>query len=60
MNKIGLGFRLAVCAALLAAVTAIAQQPAPTPPGPVPPAILTARKIFVSNAGADSGLFPSP
>jgi len=60
MNRIGLGFRLAASAALLAAVAAIAQQPVPTPAGPVPPAILAAKKIFVSNAGADSGLFPSP
>ena len=29
-------------------------------PAPVPPAISSAGKIFVSNAGADSGLFPSP
>jgi hypothetical protein len=28
--------------------------------GPVPPAVAAAKKIFVSNAGADSGLFPSP
>jgi hypothetical protein len=30
------------------------------PPVSVPPALLTARTVFVSNAGADSGLFPSP
>lgn len=29
-------------------------------PAPVPPALLNARKVFVSNAGADSGLFPHP
>jgi len=58
--RIGFGFRSAVCAALFAAVAALAQQPASTPPGPVPPAIRAAKKIFVSNAGADSGLFPSP
>lgn len=34
---------------------AIAQQPAP-----IPPALSTAKKVFVSNAGADSGLFPHP
>jgi hypothetical protein len=60
MNKVSFGFRLAVSAALLAAVAAIAQQPVPSPAGPVPQAILAAKKIFVSNAGADSGLFPSP
>lgn len=60
MRKPSSGFRLVVCTALLAAVAAVAQQPAPTPAGPVPPAILAAKKIFVSNAGSDSGLFPSP
>jgi hypothetical protein len=60
MNRIESGFRTVVCAALLAATAAIAQQPATGGPGPVPPAILNAKKIFVSNAGADSGLFPSP
>jgi hypothetical protein len=41
-----------------------AQQPTPTPatpkPAPVPTALLHAKKIFISNAGADSGLFPHP
>lgn len=27
---------------------------------PVPPALLNARRVFISNAGADSGLFPHP
>ena len=27
---------------------------------PVPPTIVAAKKVFVSNAGADSGLFPHP
>src|ERR1700731_3064569 len=30
------------------------------PLAPVPAELLSARKIFVSNAGADSGLFPHP
>jgi hypothetical protein len=60
LRRTSLGFRAAVCAALLAAVAAVAQQPSPTPVAPVPPAIRAAKKIFVSNAGADSGLFPSP
>jgi len=58
--RIGFAFRLAVWAALLLAVAARAQQPAHTQAGPVPPAILAAKKIFVSNAASDSGLFPSP
>jgi hypothetical protein len=60
LSKVDIGFRAVLCAALLAASAAIAQQPTPTAAGPVPPAILAAKKIFVSNAGADSGLFPSP
>jgi len=38
---------------------AFAQQMPPySGAGPVPPAITQAKKIFVSNGGADSGLFP--
>jgi hypothetical protein len=39
-------------------VTALAQEAAPV--APVPPALYAARKVFISNAGADSGLFPHP
>jgi len=53
-----------LCAfALLSGVAASAQQPdrpAPTVMAPVPPLLLSAKKIFISNAGADSGLFPHP
>jgi hypothetical protein len=49
-----------VCGALLFAVPARAQERPPTAGAPVPPALLTAKKIFISNAGADSGLFPHP
>ncbi len=51
---------------LLFTLTAAAQMsphaasPIAPPPPSVPPALLTARTVFVSNAGADSGLFPSP
>lgn len=41
---------------LLLTCTAVAQQTT----GPVPPALTTAKSVFVSNAGADSGLFPEP
>jgi hypothetical protein len=51
---------IALFSALLFANVAFAQQAAPAPTAPVPQAILDAKKIFVSNAGADSGLFPSP
>lgn len=55
-------FFLLVCASLLFAVAASAQT---TPPpalalAPVPPALLNAKTVFISNAGADSGLFPHP
>jgi hypothetical protein len=60
LNKICFDIQTALCAALLTVASALAQQPAPTPDAPVPAAIRTAAKIFVSNAGADSGLFPSP
>ena len=50
-----------VGAALLFAVEAAAQAPAPPVSlAPVPPALLNARTVFISNAGADSGLFPHP
>ena len=49
---------------LFLTLTAAAQsQPAsPAAPAhpPVPPAILSAKTIFISNAGSDSGLFPHP
>jgi hypothetical protein len=46
------------CAVLLGASIASAQQPAPQ--APVPAAIPAAKSIFISNGGADSGLFPAP
>jgi hypothetical protein len=64
-----IGFVLRASLILLPIIgTATAQNPsAPTPGsvtaparGPVPPALTAARSIFVSNAGADSGLFPKP
>src|SRR5271170_36844 len=53
---------LILCAALLFVSGAGAQTPPPPPPqlAPVPPALLNAKTIFISNAGADSGLFPHP
>lgn len=60
MNRIGLLSRSLVCAAFISAAAASAQLPAYTQAGPVPQAILSAKKLFVSNAGSDSGLFPSP
>lgn len=57
---------LALCLLPVISNTATAQNtstPGPVPVslhGPVPTAISAARSIFVSNAGADSGLFPKP
>jgi hypothetical protein len=48
---------------LVSGVAATAQQAAPSAPAvvaPVPSLLLSAKKIFISNAGADSGLFPHP
>ncbi|MGO9339930.1 MAG: hypothetical protein ACLPY1_20715 [Terracidiphilus sp.] len=53
-------FRMVLCGVLFLADAALAQQAVPVPAAPIPQAILDAKKIFVSNAGADSGLFPSP
>jgi len=59
LKAIGLVLRAVVCVVSMFAVAGVAQQPKPQP-GPVPPAISAAKRIFVSNAGADSGLFPEP
>jgi len=59
MGRLGFGFRSIVCAVLLSTV-AQAQKPTSTQTGPVPPAILAAKTIFISNAVADSGLIRSP
>jgi hypothetical protein len=48
-----------VAVLLSSAATALAQTPAKSGP-PIPPAILAAKTIFISNAGADGGLFPMP
>jgi hypothetical protein len=45
---------------LLSITAAVAQQPSVSETAPVPPAIFTAKKVFISNAGSDSGLFPQP
>jgi hypothetical protein len=60
MTRISRSTPMVLCGAFLVASSAFAQQAAPASAAPVPPAILAAKKIFVSNAGGDSGLFPSP
>lgn len=60
MNRKGFSVFILACAALLSAAAACAQLPNYTQAGPVPQAILAAKSLFISNAGSDSGLFPSP
>ena len=45
---------------MLSEIASVAQQPAPVAIAPASPLLLNAKKIFISNAGADSGLFPHP
>jgi len=47
-------------AALGLSLHCMAQQPDANATAPVPSALRNAKTIFVSNAGADSGLFPQP
>jgi hypothetical protein len=60
MKKIRGFLCLGAAVTLLASAFAFSQTPATTAAGPVPQALLNAKSIFVSNAGADSGLFPDP
>jgi hypothetical protein len=53
-------FLISTCALVFGTDTAQAAQTGDAPPAPVPAAISTAKRIFISNAGADSGLFPHP
>jgi hypothetical protein len=56
-------FRISVCLGLavtFGGVIAFAQQAAPLAVAPVPSQLLNAKTVFISNAGADSGLFPHP
>jgi hypothetical protein len=49
-----------LAAAICISAAGLAQMPTTSQPGPIPPALTTSKTIFVSNAGSDSGLFPSP
>lgn len=60
MNKIEAVLCAAVLMALLTPSTASGASSGAAVAGPVPPAITSAKRLFVSNAGADSGLFPEP
>jgi hypothetical protein len=51
--------KIALIVVCLTATFDHAQTPA-GPHAPVPTTILSARKLFIANGGADAGLFPSP
>ena len=56
-------FRLIAClsvVAFLCGSAAVGQEPVTPASAPVPSLLLNAKKVFISNAGADSGLFPHP
>jgi hypothetical protein len=55
-----LGSLWLACIAILSTVAASAQEVPEAGGAPMPPALFTAKKVFVSNVGADSGLFPRP
>jgi len=57
MNRIGSGLRFAACTLVFFPLSALAQQPATTPPGPIPRAILSAKTLFVSNSASVRGLY---
>ena len=63
-DRTRLGLAAVVCAAaLLNGAAVCGQEPSSNAPialAPVPTPLLNARKVFISNAGADSGLFPHP
>jgi hypothetical protein len=53
-------FGLFACLGLVSlssTVALVAQQAAPVAIAPVPALLLDAKRVFISNAGADSGLF---
>lgn len=57
MQAFRLGSRCIFAATFLTASLTFAQNPQPAP---IPPAILSAKTIFLANGGADAGLFPHP
>jgi hypothetical protein len=59
MIRFGL-IRGLVLVVLLPGAFAVGQEPVTPASAPVPLLLLNAKKVFISNAGADSGLFPHP
>lgn len=60
MRRIAICWSVCLGAAFAVGSVCRAQMPAYTQPAPVPPALTTAKTVFLSNAGGDSGLFPEP
>jgi len=62
VNRTQLRLAILVNVVLLTAAAVTAQEiPYNAPPlAPVPAPLLSAKKVFISNGGADSGLFPHP
>jgi hypothetical protein len=60
LRSFRIGLSLIACVAPLAGVLTFGQQAPAVGAAPVPPVIFTAKRVFVSNAGADSRLFPHP
>jgi hypothetical protein len=56
LSRAFLCFSMAVWCVGSAAI--FAQKPAPAPIGPVPPTVVNAKSVFVSNSGSDIDLFP--
>jgi hypothetical protein len=57
MRRVALSMT-ALSLSLLCMAAAFAQVPASTQSGPIPPALLAAKSIFVSNGGSDTRFFP--
>lgn len=60
MHKIFVEMQCITLAFVLSATIGPAQSAAQPSAAPIPPALRNAKKIFISNGGADSGLFPHP
>lgn len=60
MATVASAARSVLFALSLSGAVVSAQTPPTLPSTPVPAALKSAKSIFVSNAGADSGLFPEP
>lgn len=60
MLSIRLALPVSLCLLSLSPTAALSQNTVRPAESAVPPAIQAARHIFLSNAGADSGLFPKP